>query len=153
MFPQPGFSHLADLKVYVAPVLDIGEVGAHRRRIIDITGGEVLGPRLKGKVRPGGADFQMVRSDGLIELHARYTLELDDGSLVYVENTGLRRAPPEVLERLARGERVDPSLVYFRTVPRFETAAPQHRWLMSSIFIATAMRGADAVELRFLEVT
>ncbi len=75
---------------------------------------------------PGGADWQIVAANGCIDLHARYTLEGDNGALVQVEFKGMRCAPPDILERLGRGEDVDPSLYYFRTVMRFETRAPEH---------------------------
>jgi hypothetical protein len=83
----------------------------------------------------------------MAELHARYVIAATDGALIYVENTGIRTGPPDVLARLNRGEAVDPALVYFRSVPRFETAAPAHRWLMEHIFLATGIRRPDRVEL------
>ncbi|WP_163279680.1 DUF3237 family protein, partial [Enterobacter hormaechei] len=90
-------------------------------------GGTVEGAGIRGRVLPGGADFQVIRPSGLTELQARYVIETQDGALVYVENNGLRFGPPEALERIRRGEPVDPALIYFRSTPRFETAAPAYR--------------------------
>src|SRR5262249_17862038 len=109
-------------------------------RIVPIEGGTFEGPNLRGAVLPGGADWQIVRPDGLSELDTRYTLRADDGALIYIQNAGMRHASPEIVEKLLAGEQVDPSLVYFRTVPTFETAAPQLAWLTRAIFIATGER-------------
>ena len=98
-----------------------GEIGSGVRRIIPIIGGEVKGEGINGKVCAFGADFQIIRPNELIELEAKYAFETDDGAVVYVENKGLRFGPVELLQKLKRGEPVDPKLIYFRTVPRFET--------------------------------
>ena len=75
--------------------LDLGDVGKGRRRIVPISGGEFSGPVLRGTVLPGGADWQIMRSDGVAELEARYTLRTDDGALIDVRNVALRHGPPE----------------------------------------------------------
>lgn len=147
MAAPPNLEHVFDVAVQVAVPLAIGDIGTGVRRVVDILGGIVTGPRLTGTIRPGGADFQIIRPGGLAELHARYVIEASDGALVYVENTGIRTGPADALARLNRGEAVDPALIYFRSVPRFECAAPQHRWLMEHIFLATGVRRPDAVEL------
>jgi Protein of unknown function (DUF3237) len=129
----------------IGGVTSAGDTGAGVRRIIPIIGGEVTGKDINGKVCPFGADFQIVRPSQLIELQARYAIETDDGAVIYVENTGIRFGPLELLQRLNRGEAVDPGLIYFRTVPRFETGAERYRWLMQNIFIGSAARHADRV--------
>jgi hypothetical protein len=136
----------------VAPAIEAGQVPGGRRRIIPITGGEVAGPRLNGTVIPGGADWQIVRADGLIDLTARYTIRAGDGTLIGVVNRGYRHAAPEVLARLAAGESVDPALVYFRTTPRFEAPPGPHDWLNRTILIASAQRHPAGVLLRFFAV-
>ncbi|MBM3368658.1 MAG: DUF3237 family protein, partial [Betaproteobacteria bacterium] len=78
--------------------------------------------------------------------------ETADGALIYVNNRGYRHGPPEVLERLARGDDVDPALYYMRATPWFETAAPKYAWLNRTICIATGARRAAAVELEFYAV-
>jgi len=147
VMPPPDLEHVFDLAVRVAPPLAIGDIGTGVRRVVDILGGDVVGPRLAGRIRPGGADFQILRPSGLAELHARYVIEAADGALVYVENTGIRFGPAAALERLNRGEPVDPGLIYFRSVPRFETAAPDLRWLTQHLFLASGIRRPDRVEL------
>ena len=107
---------------------------------------------MTGRVLPGGADWQIIAADGMADLHARYTLETDAGALVQVESKGMRHAAPDVLARLAKGEDVDPSLYYFRTVMRFETAHPTTDWLNRILGLARGAREKNAVRLDVYEV-
>ncbi|HYL89520.1 MAG TPA: DUF3237 domain-containing protein [Burkholderiales bacterium] len=139
-------------EITLAPPQELGDSPLGRRRIIPITGGTFRGERLSGRVLPGGADWQIIRADGVAELEARYTLETEDKALIYVRNFGYRHGPADVLQRLAAGEPVDPSLYYMRTTPRFETGAERYRWLNRIICVATGARRAASVELEFFEV-
>ena len=123
-----------------------------RRRIIPITGGSFHGEKLSGRVLPGGADWQIVRADGVSQLEARYTLETADRALIYVRNYGLRHGPADILAKLAAGEAVDPSLYYMRTTPLFETSAQRYQWLNRIVCVATGSRRTAAVELEVFEV-
>jgi uncharacterized protein DUF3237 len=148
----PELRHVCDIDVSVGPIRDLGVMPHGRRRIVEILGGRVAGDRLEALVVPGGADWQYVRGDGVVELVARYSIRTKDGTEIAVTNRGLRRAPPEVMERMARGEAVDPALVYFRTVPTFEAPAGAYEWLNRSVFLATAARLPDRVQIRVFEV-
>lgn len=139
-------------EITLAAPQELGETPQGRRRIIPITGGRFTGARLSGRVLPGGADWQVIRADGVADLDARYTLETEDGALVYVRNRGLRHGPPEVLRRLAAGEPVDPALYYMRTAPLFETGDARYAWLNRIVCIATGARRPAAVELDVYEV-
>lgn len=145
--PPPVLEHAFDASVEVGTPQEIGETGLGLRRVIPISGGAIGGPLLTGRIRPGGADFQIIRASGLTELHARYVIEASDGSLVYVVNDGIRFGPPEALDRLRRGLPVDPGLIYFRSAPRFETAAPHLAWMTTSLFVASGARHPDRVVL------
>jgi hypothetical protein len=140
------------IRARVAPILDLGQTARGHRRIVDILGGEVEGPRLEGEILPGGADWQIVRPDGTIEVVARYTIRSASGALVYVQNEGIRAAPPEVAARMSRGEAVPLSSYRFRTAPRFETAEPLLKWLERSTFVGVAARSPDRVAIGFHEV-
>jgi hypothetical protein len=144
--------HIADLVVEVGTPVEVGAGPAGFRRMIPILGGEARGPKLLGRVLPGGADFQLVRPDGVVEVHARYVLEALDGCRIYIENSGLRHGPAEAMEQLRRGEAVDPSLIYFRSTPRFETGGEAYAWLTRSIFTASGVRRADRVELELCQI-
>jgi hypothetical protein len=122
------------------------------RRVINILGGAFRGERLSGRVRPGGADWQIVRADGAADLDARYTLEAAGGALIRVHSQGLRHGPADVLARLAAGEPVDAGAYYFRTALRFETGATDLDWLNRIIAIGIGARLPRAVELRVFEV-
>jgi hypothetical protein len=144
MVPQLATKYVFTITAHIGAVTSAGEIGHGVRRIIPIIGGEVRGD-ITGKVCPFGADFQIIRPNELIELEAKYAFETDDGAVVYVENKGLRFGPIELLQQLKRGEPVDPKLIYFRTVPKFETGAEKYRWLMEHLFIGSAARHADRV--------
>lgn len=143
---------LLKAEITLAPPLELGDTPAGRRRIIEITGGTFQGERLKGKVLAGGADWQVIRSDGVARLDTRYTLQTHDGALIYVRNVGYRHGAPEVIKRLAAGEAVDPSLYYMRTTPWYETGDPRYAWLNRIVCVATGARRAAAVELEVFEV-
>ena len=117
MTPQLATKYVFTLTVRIGEVTSAGETGHGVRRIIPILGGEVHGAEVNGKVCAFGADFQIIRPNELIELEAKYAFETDDGAVVYVENKGIRFGPVELLQKLKRGEPVDPKLIYFRTVP------------------------------------
>jgi hypothetical protein len=135
------------ITAHIGGVTSAGETGHGVRRVIPVIGGEVRGAAINGKVCGFGADFQIIRPSELIELEAKYAFETDDGAVVYVENKGIRFGPIELLQRLKRGEPVDPKLIYFRTVPRFETGSEKYRWLMENLFIGSAARHPDRVVL------
>jgi hypothetical protein len=144
MSPVLETKYVFTLTVRIGEVISAGETGHGTRRVIPITGGEVRGV-VNGKILPSGADFQIIRPNELIELEAKYAFETDDGAVVYVENVGIRFGPRELLEKLKRGEPVDPKLIYFRTRPRFETGHPDYQWLTQHLFIGSAARHPDRV--------
>jgi hypothetical protein len=148
--PPPALVFAFELRVKVADPVVIGQVPQGLRRIVAITGGTMRGPKINGEVvANSGADWQLIQPDGFSELDTRYTLRTDKGELIYVQNVGIRHAPPEVMQRLNAGQVVDPKLVYFRTVPKFETTAPQLQWLTRSVFIGVGERSPNEVIVRF----
>ena len=142
-----------EARVSVQAPLVVGQSSHGLRRVVPITGGTFEGPAVRGRVVPGGADWQFVRPDGALAVEARYTLETADGVLIMVTNRGIRRGPPAVMERLARGEAVDPSEYYFRTTAEFEApVGSRYAWLNESVFVGVAERRADAAIIRFYRV-
>lgn len=140
-----------DLEVHVAAPQSVGRDEAGERRCVPITGGLVRG-RIAGAVLPGGADWQVLRPDGLADLDARYMLKLEGGRQVEVWSRGLRIGPAEVMARLARGEPVDPAAYYMRTAMRFETAASDLQWLVHRLHVGIGERRPDAVLLKVYAV-
>jgi hypothetical protein len=150
---SPQLSLAFEVRAQVGTMVDLGEVSpGRRRRIVPITGGRFDGRDLRGRILPGGADWQIVHADGFTELDSRYTLETDQNEIVAVRNAGIRRAPPEVMKKLLAGEAVDPELVYFRTVPAFETSSPRLQWLTRSVCIGIGERYPTEVVVRFWTV-
>lgn len=145
----PTLEHLATLNVEVIAPQEIGETPMGRRRVIPIVGGTVRGHHLSGRILPGGADFQSIRSATFTDIHARYVIETDQGETIYVENTGIRTGSAQDIADLAQGKPVEPERIYFRSYPRFETAAPRLLWLNTHLFIGTGARYPDRVELNF----
>ena len=148
----PGLEHLATLIVEVTTPQEVGDTPFGRRRVIPITGGTVKGKELNGRILPGGADFQAIRSPTFTDIHARYIIETQQGETVYVENTGIRTGSADDIADLAKGLPVDPSRIYFRSIPRFETASPRLAWLNQHLFIGTGARYPDRVELNFYQI-
>ncbi len=148
----PELTHTADFTIQIGEPITIGETPEGLRRVIPILGGHIDGPRLKGVILPAGADYQLIRPDGYTTLDARYAAQLDGGVMIYIVNVGVRFGPPEIMARILRGEIVDPAQVYFRTTPRFETAAPAYQWLTRKLFLASAARHPDRVEIKVFEV-
>jgi hypothetical protein len=131
---------LMTLRVAVAGPQKIGVVPHGTRTTVPIAGGQFEGPRLRGKVLPGGGDWTLLRADGVLELDLRVTLETDDGALIHLASFGLRHGPPDVLAALARGEPVDPAAYYFRTHPRFETGHTRYEFLNRVVALAMGDR-------------
>lgn len=145
---QPIFTIFAELE----GITSLGRTPYGERRVIGILGGSVRGPKLNGRILPGGADWQLIRTDGTADIKARYIIETDDGARIMVTSEGLRHGPPEVMEKLARGDNVDAAHYYFRTVMRFETSDPKVDWLNRILALARGQREARAVRLDVYEV-
>ena len=138
-----------EVSAEVDDALVIGQTSHGLRRVIPIRGGTVSGPRLSGTILPGGADWQYVRPDGVLSLEARYTVKTTQGALVSVTNRGLRHGPPEIIERITRGEPVPAGSYYFRTVAEFEAPLGPLDWLNKGLFLGLAERRPGAAIVRF----
>jgi Protein of unknown function (DUF3237) len=146
--PAPQFEPLMRLAVEVGEVVSLGPAPTGERRVVAITGGRFdSDDGWRGQVLPGGADWQLLRGDGVLEVDARYVLQDERGARVQVISRGLRHGPPEVIAALARGEAVDPSLYYFRTALRFETAAAELVHLNHVVAVGIGARESRLVRL------
>ena len=147
MIPEPpptGLDLVFRADVRVGEVEDHGVTRAGRRRVIPILGGR-LSRGVDAEILPGGADWQVVHDDGVLEIDTRYTARTPDGGLLHLRTRGIRSGPPEVLEALLRGTPVAASDYYFRIVVSIETSVPELRSLQDSLIVASAARAADRV--------
>ncbi len=117
--PELKSEFLCTIRVAVATLHDIGQTPLGGRHIDLLGAGTFEGPRLKGEVLPGGMDQKTLRADGAMNPNVRLVLRTDDGALIYLHYTGIRHGPPEVMERIAAGEQVDPSEYSLRNTPYF----------------------------------
>lgn len=150
--PVPVLEPTFDVIVDLGPLEDHLLTSVGHRRVVPILGGRITGA-FEAEIVPGGADWQIVRADGTIEIDGRYTARTAAGAFLLLHARGLRTGSPEVLARLNRGEDVDPHEYCFRTTVSIETAAPELAHLQRSLFLASAQRQSDAVRYRAYRVT
>ncbi|HUB47275.1 MAG TPA: DUF3237 domain-containing protein [Acetobacteraceae bacterium] len=143
---------LFTMALQVSGMQPIGATPNGNRRIGLVAGGTFEGARLKGKVLPGGADWIIARSDGSTTLDVRLVLETDDGAAIGMTYRGMRHGPPAVMDRVNRGEPVDPSEYYFRISVAFETAAAKYDWLNRIIAVGTGRRPPEGPVYDLFEV-
>ena len=146
VLPDPSLTRVYRLEATAGEPLEFGDIAQGRRRIVPLTGGTFAGPELNGRLLPGSsADWQIVLPDGTALGDIRYTLQTDDGNLLYVQSRGVRHGSADVLARLARGQDVDASEYTFRTTTQIETAAPELDWLNKGVFISVGGRQPGGV--------
>lgn len=141
----PRLEFTLDIRVAISAPIEVGQVGNGLRRAVPISGGTFRGPLIGGRVLAGGADWQVVETDGLTIVDARYVLEADDGTKIEVHNRGIRESSTEVMNRIFAGEFVPAHEYYFRTTPRFYPPIGKYEWLRRSVFLGVAERYADLV--------
>jgi hypothetical protein len=145
---KPHLEHLCRATIELTAMIVVGKTPLGERRVIPFTG-RLVGEKLSGEILPGGTDCMLVRPDGTALVDARYAIRTPDDAIVFVHNYGRRSGSPEVLERVARGEAVDPSNYYYRLSPEFETAAKQYAWLNDIIGICSGARDGNKLLLDF----
>jgi len=145
-------AQLMTLTLSVGGMQAVGATPNGNRRVGLVSGGVFQGERLRGTVLPGGADWIVVRADGSTTLDVRLVLETDDKALIGMTYRGMRHGPAAVMERVNRGDTVDPSEYYFRTAIAFETASPKYDWLNRIIAIGTGRRPPEGPVYEIFEV-
>ncbi|MET0296936.1 MAG: DUF3237 domain-containing protein [Microbacterium sp.] len=150
--PVPALRRAFDVEVLVGPPVDHGVTSAGHRRVVPILGGSISGD-LTATIEAGGADWQIVRDEGTIEIDGRYTARTDDGDLVYLKVAGIRSGSADVLQALLSGAVVDPGDYYFRTFVSVESSARELDWMQKSLFVASCVREADRVRYVAYAVT
>jgi hypothetical protein len=149
---QPLLNLAFSAAIDVGAPIELGTIDTGRERFIPILGGKVYGPRLDGVILAAGGDWQTVRPDGRTELLARYFIQAMDGTVIAIENPGMRVAPTDVIDRIARGEEVSPALYYSGGSPRFRVATGPHDWLRKRVFLARGVRRPDSLTVNFYTI-
>lgn len=149
---SPQLEFVIELNVAIGALTDFGAGPSGIRRTVPITGGTFRGPLLSGRVLPGGADWQIIESDGLTYVDAHYALETDDEVRIEVHNQGIRHGPADLMDRITRGDVLAPGEYYFRTTPRFYPPSGKYEWLRRSVFIASGERFSEYVVIRVWRV-
>ncbi len=141
------------IRCAVSPIVSLGPAPLGERRYVPILSGTVQGPELSGEIVGGGVDWQIQRGDGVLEIAAHYVIRADDGGLIEVRSEGLRHGPPEVMQRLGRGEAVPPEAYFFRTLLRLTTGASAWLHLNKLLALAVGQREPDCVRLDVYRIT
>lgn len=149
----PALEHVFTIEAEIAEPRSSGDGPNGRRLHIPITGGRVFGLRLNGQILPGGSDWPVMGPDGNSVIEAHYTIEADDGTLIYVRNRGMRVSDAATLASVRAGELVAPGAFYMRTAPVFDVPDGPHGWLRTSLFICSALPGERSVVLETFRVT
>ena len=139
-------------QIQVKPPSIIGATPGHDRRIGEISGGSFEGEKLRGRILSGGSDWQSLRADGTTTLNVRLVMETDDGALIGMTYLGMRHGPKEVLDRIARGDKVSPTEYYMRATPYYETASEKYGWLNRIVSVAYGHRMAGGAIYQVFEV-
>jgi len=123
------------------------------RAAVYVKAGTIEGPDIRGIVIPqSGADWPLLRPDGVIDFDARYLLQTDDGTVIYMQNRGFRWGPPEVMAALSRREPVDPSAYYMRTAPKFDAPEGPYAWLGRFVFVGVAEKTPTGNSIAYFKV-
>jgi hypothetical protein len=154
LFPALEFAFETRLSLAPRLRMENPPVGGARLSV-PVVDGTFEGPKLKGRVLNHGGEFPHVRADGVFCFDARYFMQEDDGTLIYIQNRGFRHGPPEVMEQLYKlppGMSIDPKSYYFRCSPTFETPPGQHDWLTRHLFIGVGARLETGNVIRYYTV-
>ncbi|GFN31419.1 DUF3237 domain-containing protein [Paenibacillus xylaniclasticus] len=138
-----------EAKMEVGAVQEVGVTAKGIRKMIPILGGAFAGQEISGVILPGGADWQLVRPDGVAEIEAHYTMKTHDGVCIYIMNKGYRHGPPDIMAQMAQGIEVAPEHYYFRSSPIFEVEQGKYDWLTRKVFVGTGERRKDHVLFQF----
>ena len=151
--PPPALIPMTKVLCDVGALVSLGPGKYGERRYVPLGGGTVFGPELNGTLVEGGVDWQVNRSDGVLDIAAHYVIKTTDGALVEVQSDGMRHGPAEVMARLTRGEVVGREEYFFRTLMRFQTGAPQWLHLNKVLALACGQREAKRVVLDVYRIT
>jgi hypothetical protein len=145
---EPLLEYYATLKAPI--VIGTGPFGT--RQVFDVTGGEVTGARVHGRILPSGGDWLLIGADGIGRLDVRATVETDDGAYIYVAYFGVLHMNDKVAQAVAAGGSTEYGDTYFVTQPRFETGDARYAWLNGIVAIGQGKIAPNRVEYRVYSI-
>lgn len=148
----PPLRYLATLTARLAQAQTLGETPRGVRKIVPVVGGTLEGPRISGEILPGGGDWALTTTDGVLHLDVRLTIQTDDGAPIFVQYAGIRHGTEKALNAMARGAPYNPEDIYFRIQPLFETADKRYQWLNKIICVGVGERLPDGPRYQIFEV-
>ncbi len=149
---QPQLDLLCEYYATLAEPLVVGNGPYGMRQIFHVTGGEVTGPRLRGRVLPSGADWILIGADGVGRLDVRAAMETHDGAILYVHYIGILHFNEATMAAIAGGRMTEFGETIFYVNPRVETGDPRYAWLNGAFLLNQGRLGPGRVEYRMFEV-
>ena len=150
--PELKTTYLGELMMEITGSYLLGDAPVGKRRLDRLDKGHFKGPKIQAEMRAGGMDILLGGTDGAVRPDVRLILKLDDGEILLIQYRGVRHAPDEVMQRIAKGERVPPSEYYLRTSLIFETASKKYAWMNRIVGVGVGRREPNAVYYDVFEV-
>ncbi|KPK08182.1 MAG: hypothetical protein AMJ64_04090 [Betaproteobacteria bacterium SG8_39] len=150
--PELKSNYIGELRIEVTGSYLLGDAPLGRRRLDRLDRGRFKGPKVAAEIVTGGMDLLLGGSDGALRPDVRLILKLDDGETLLIQYRGVRHGPPEVMQRIAKGESVPPDAYYLRTALVFETASKQYDWMNRIVGVGVGRREPGAAVYEVFEV-
>lgn len=150
--PELKSTYIGELMMEITGSYMLGDAPVGKRRLDRLDKGHFKGPKVQAEMLTGGMDILLGGTDGAVRPDVRLILKLDDGEILLIQYRGVRHAPAEVMQRIAKGERVPPSEYYLRTSLVFETASKKYGWMNRIVGVGVGRREPTAVFYDVFEV-
>jgi len=150
--PELKSTYIGELMMEITGSYMLGEAPVGKRRLDRLDKGHFKGPKIQAEIVTGGMDILLGGADGAVRPDVRLILKLDDGEMLLIQYRGVRHAPAEVMQRIAKGERVPPHEYYLRTSLVFETASKKYGWMNRVVGVGVGRREPNAVFYDVFEV-
>lgn len=145
-------TYIGELMMEITGSYMLGDAPVGKRRLDRLDKGHFKGPKVQAEMLTGGMDILLGGTDGAVRPDVRLILKLDDGEILLIQYRGVRHAPAEVMQRIAKGERVPPSEYYLRTSLVFETASKKYGWMNRIVGVGVGRREPTVVFYDVFEV-
>ena len=150
--PELKSTYIGELMMEVTGSYMLGDAPVGKRRLDRLDKGHFKGPKIQAEILTGGMDILLGGADGAVRPDVRLILKLDDGEILLIQYRGVRHAPAEVMQRIAKGERVPPNEYYLRTELIFQTASKKYSWMNRAIAVGVGRREPNAVYYDVFEI-